>query len=35
VSANRWHNELLIIDSADIDDELRDWLERAYELTTA
>jgi hypothetical protein len=33
VSANRYHNELLITDDADIDDELQAWLKLAYLLT--
>jgi hypothetical protein len=33
VSANRWHNEVLVHSEVDVDDELRNWLEVAYLLT--
>jgi hypothetical protein len=33
VSANRWHNELLVTDPSDVDGELRTWLKQAYLLT--
>jgi hypothetical protein len=33
VSANRWHNELLVTDELAVDDELRAWLKKAYMLT--
>lgn len=33
VSANRWHNELVIQDLADVDDELLQWVGAAYELS--
>ena len=32
VSANRWHNELLIQDLADVDDQVLEWVATAYEL---
>lgn len=31
-SANRWHMEIPLASPADVDDELRAWLRRAYEL---
>ena len=33
VSANRVHNELLVASEADVDAQLRGWLEQAYALT--
>jgi hypothetical protein len=35
VSANRYHNELLVNSVEDINDELLDWLAAAYMLTAA
>ena len=32
-SANRWHCEFRLKEAADIDDELIDWLKRAYALS--
>ena len=31
-SANRWHLEIALVTPADVDVELRSWLEHAYEL---
>lgn len=31
VSANRWHNEIDVKQSADIDAELMDWIRKAYQ----
>lgn len=33
VSANRYHNEVLLTSAGDIDDELTDWINQAYTLT--
>ena len=33
VSANRWHNEVLLADPSEIDTELLGWVARAYTLT--
>jgi hypothetical protein len=33
VSANRWHNEVLVSSELDIDAQLRRWLKAAYRLT--
>jgi hypothetical protein len=32
VSANRWHNELIIQELAEVDDQLLEWVGAAYEL---
>jgi hypothetical protein len=34
VSANRWHNEVIVSEESDLDAELRDWIAAAYKLTT-
>jgi hypothetical protein len=34
VSANRWHNEVIVREESDIDAELREWIATAYKLTT-
>jgi hypothetical protein len=34
VSANRCHNEVLLVGAGDVDDELADWITQAYALTT-
>lgn len=34
VSANRYHNEVLLTGADDIDDELTNWITQAYALTT-
>jgi hypothetical protein len=33
VSANRWHNEIILLDPAEIDDKLLAWIREAYDLT--
>lgn len=34
VSKNRYHSELLLLDPAGVDDELRRWLDEAYRLAS-
>lgn len=34
VSANRYHNEMLLTEAADLDEQLRGWLADAAELTS-
>jgi hypothetical protein len=34
VSANRWHNEVVVSSPGDLDAELLGWLRQAYELTS-
>ncbi|TAL41686.1 MAG: DNA replication protein DnaC [Salinibacterium sp.] len=33
VSANRWHNEVIVREISDLDAELREWMTAAYALT--
>lgn len=33
VSANRWHNEILLLDAAALDAELDGWIREAHDLT--
>jgi hypothetical protein len=33
VSANRWHNEIILRDPAELDAELFSWIREAYDLT--
>jgi hypothetical protein len=33
VSANRWHNEVILLDPAGIDEELLAWIREGYDLT--
>jgi hypothetical protein len=35
VSANRYHNEIVLGSADEVDDELRSWIEQAYVLTSS